>query len=347
MIDLLDLSASRRHFDTTTTQDLFTSSQWISIVADAYGIAIHAILDRARDATLPLALMDDLAGRRLIGLPFSDYMLLPIELDTIISLAERALDQFPDYRIMMRVALNAPVPAMHGQWNLRPSAVYHRVDITSEEALWQGLSQSFRNQVRQGWRHGVTAQLTRSREALERFIAMHTSLRNRKFMSLPQPQGFFHLIYERLIASGDGFFIESLHGDDVIASCLVLAHANVLYYKFSASTAEASEVRGNNVMLWELLRTAAATGHFRAIDLGRSGLGDGYAGLRHFKESLGASPHPILAMDHPARKPDDQAAKRATEFLALVKETTRLIASARDSQGLNDAAAQIFYRYFA
>lgn len=347
MIDLLDLSASRRHFDTTTTQDLFTSSRWISIIADTYGISIHAVLDRARGATLPLALMDDLAGRRLIGLPFSDYMLLPFELDTLISLAECALDQFPDYPIMMRVALNVSISVMHGQWDLRPSAVYHRVHVTSEEALWQGLSQSFRNQVRQGWRHGVTAQLTRSREALERFIAMHTSLRNRKFMSLPQPQSFFHLIYERLIASGHGFFVESLHGCDVIASCLVLAHANVLYYKFSASTPEAGEVRGNNVMLWELLRTAAKAGDVQAIDLGRSGLSNGYAGLRHFKESLGASAFPIAAINHAARKPDEQAAKRATEFLALVKESSRLIASVGDNRGLNDAAARIFYRYFA
>src|SRR5579859_1039541 len=188
MPDLLDFAASRRHFATTRTYDLFTSSDWISVIADTYGIGVHAVLDRAGGATLPLAVVDDLAGRRLIGLPFSDYMLLSFGLDTVISLAERAHDQYPDFAITMRVALDQPLPVMRGQWDIRPSAVYHRLHIDSEEALWRGLSQGFRNQVRQGWRRGVTAQVTRSREALERFIAMHTSLRNRKFMSLPQPR---------------------------------------------------------------------------------------------------------------------------------------------------------------
>lgn len=347
MIDLLDLPASRRHFATMRTQDLFTSSDWLSVIADTYGIAVHAVLDRADDATLPLAVMDDLAGRRLIGLPFSDYMLLPYGIDTAISLAERALARYPDFAIAMRIALNQPISTMRGQWDIRPSAVYHRLRIDSEAALWRGLSQSFRNQVRQGWRHGVTAQLTRSEEARERFISMHTSLRNRKFLSLAQPRDFLHLIYDRLMASGPGFFIESLRGSDVVASCLVLAHADVLYYKFSASTPDAAEVRGNNVMLWELLRTAAASGQFKTIDFGRSGLGEGYAGLRHFKESLGASAHPIAEISHPARRPDGQAAKHAAEFLALAKETSKLIASAGNSQELNDAAARIFYRYFA
>ena len=66
------------------------------------------------------------------------------------------------------------------------SAVYHRQAPAAEPALWQRLSQSFRNQVRQAQRHGVVTRIDRSLVALDRFYGLHTSVRNRKFASIPQ-----------------------------------------------------------------------------------------------------------------------------------------------------------------
>jgi GNAT acetyltransferase-like protein len=345
MIEVLAEAASLRHLAEIDADDIFTSTAWLSVIAEAYRMSFRAVRDRQAGTTLPFAVVDDLGGRRLISLPFSDYVKLPYDPLRLLDLAEAALDSLPAFSMSIRLAGPAPAPRQGSDWVIKPSAVYHRLAPAEEPALWQGLSPSFRNQVRQGQRHGVSARIDRSLAALDRFYGLHTAVRNRKFASIPQPRRFFHLIHDRFLATGHGFVLEAWHDDTIIGGCLVLRHCGTLYYKFSASLPQAGPVRANNLMLWELMRLAGADG--LALDLGRSGYGAGYKGLRHFKGSLGAATYPISSLTHSPREPDAQAALRAGEFAAIVGKLSRLVAlSGLDEDG-NDAAAELLYRYFA
>lgn len=343
MIDLLDQSSAQQKITADDTGELFTSWDWISVVTDTYAIPIHAVVNRANGAMLAFGVLDDLAGQRLIALPFSDYVLLPYPFEAVKTLADKALEAFPTFSMSIRLA--AAAPAEHGTWDIKQSAVYHRLAPAPENELWESLTQSFRNQVRQAQRNKITTRIDHSIEAVDRFYSLHTSVRNRKFNSIPQPRRFFHLIHQRLFGPARGFILEAWHDDVLVAGCLVLRRGQQLYYKFSASLPEALPIRANNLMLWELIRTAGGNG--LALDLGRSGLGDGYAGLRHFKDSLGAASLPLLNMTHRPREPDTRAIERAAEFSALAGKTSRLLSSAGLDEDGNDAAAELLYRYFA
>ncbi len=344
MIEILDQAASRRQLIENDISELFTSWDWISVVADTYGMPLQLATDREHGATLPFGVFDDFAGQRLIALPFSDYVILPSEFEMIIDLANAALDVFPAYSMSIRLAASVPAE-QYGGWDIKQSAVYHRLAPAPENALWGALSQSFRNQVRQGQRQGVTTRIDRSLAAVDRFYSLHTSVRNRKFASIPQPRRFFHLIHERFFVSERGFVLEAWQDDALLAACLVLRHGQQFYYKFSASLPAAGPVRANNVMLWDLIRIAAQSG--LALDLGRSGLGESYAGLRHFKDSLGATSYPLLALTHRAREPIVHLAERAAEFTKLAGRMSHLLATSDLDEAGNDAAAEMLYRYFA
>jgi Acetyltransferase (GNAT) domain len=340
MIEILCGAELSRHLAAADRVELFTSVTWLRLLGDTYGIEFAAARDRDSGALLPFAVLDDLRGQRLVSLPFSDYLTFPGDPMHLLDLADAALTAFPGFAMGIRLAGQAPEGG-RDCWRIAASAVYHRLAANGEAALWQGLAPSFRNQVRQAERNAVRVMSDRSPTAIERFYALHAALRNRKFQALPQPRRFFRLLHERFIAAGQGFVLEALHRDDVVAACIVLRHGAVLYYKFSASAPPANRLRANNLLLWELMRVAAAQG--LALDLGRSGCGPGYAGLRHFKAALGAAAQPITSLDLPPRRPDG----RAEEFTGLAQKLAHLLAAAGLDADGNDAAAELLYRYFA
>src|SRR5262245_16965055 len=191
MIEVLDRTDSERRIRDSGSQELFTSWSWLSLIFDCYGIPVLTIADRETGALLPVGMIDDLAGRRLIVLPFCDYVLLPFGWDMFARLADAALDAFPTSSISVRWGSAPAAPSQNGSWETKHAAVYHRVLPAAEGNLWQGLSQSFRNQVRQGQRQNVTARRDDSLAALDRFYSLHTSVRNNKFRQIPQPRRFF------------------------------------------------------------------------------------------------------------------------------------------------------------
>ena len=61
-----------------SSEDLFTSPAWLAVIAETYGFPIH-VAAAEREGALPFAALDDLMGRRLIAVPFSDYAAPPAD----------------------------------------------------------------------------------------------------------------------------------------------------------------------------------------------------------------------------------------------------------------------------
>lgn len=328
------------------SHDLFTSHAWLSIVQETYGFPILIAEQECSGENLPIALLDDLAGRRMMCMPFSDYASPSAGSRSVRRLFDSVLGSYPTFRQIISSPLDDVQSWQSEGWELTSEAVGHRVLITSEEGLWRNLSQGFRNQIRQAQKRGVTISHDASVEAMGRFYALHAYVRNRKFTSLPQPKLFFDKVYEHKIASGEGLILEAIADSDVVASCVALRHGTTIYYKFSASDLRAYELRANNLMLWELLRTAA-TEQCDVLDLGRSGKGESYAGLRHFKEGLGAETFPIRTF---VRNPIAESAENLMterDFRALVGDLSKRIAQGHPSTEENDRMSSLLYRFFA
>lgn len=325
--------------------DLFSSFDWVRMVRDTYGLTVRIAVDTDAGVVLPLARLDDLAGRRLNAFPFTDYLQPAGGGEDMRRLAEWVTAREPNFAITVNGALGETQTWINAGWSLQKQAVYHRIPITSQEALWSGMSVKFRNQVRQAQRNGVTVSIDDTPEGVDRFFTIHSELRSRKFASIPQPRRFFHAIRDRFNPQGRYFGVEARHEGVLCAACIAIACGGKLYYKFSASTLGGLPLRANNLMLWELLCLAMREG-YGELDLGRTGLGDSYSGLRQFKEGLGGQPFPISVFARTARTSDDAVAARADAFRSLANQIVEAVARHKSSEDLNDRMGELLYRYF-
>lgn len=327
--------------------DLFTDPAWLGLIADHYSFPVSVVADTKSGATLPVACIDDLAGRRLVSFPFSDYIAPPGPASAYLALAEAAVSMFPE--AVARMSLAASGDGMdedawtQSGWIVSQASVYHRVLFSAgEAAAWDSMSVAFRNQVRQGLRNGVTVTVSQSVEAIDRFFNLHCQLRNKKFMSIPQSKGFFHDIHARFAPNGRLFVFESRLDGQTAAACVAISRGSRLYYKFSSSDPTLLTSRANNVMLWELVRFAVREG-YAEVDLGRSGLSNSYRGLRHFKEGLGGQAFPIMTLNRPLAAP---LREQENLFRALVNGVVDAVVLHETREDLNDRISRLIYRFF-
>lgn len=324
---------------------LFQSRTWMRALNAAYAFDFHrAVLpgSRADDRpSLPFAVMNSALRRRVISLPFSDYVdtgsMSPEECRQLLDQIREAYPQAP------LLATTTYPHDTDGLGQVDRTAFYHRVPTPSHDAVDDGMRSSFSRNVRQARREGVTTHRSTSAPGMATFYDLHKALRFGKFGKIPQPQRFFRALREAFLETGNGFLLQARREGRVIASALVLQHRDVLYYKFGASAKDALEYRPNNLLFHTLLHDAVDAG-CRAVDLGLSGTGDDYAGLRRFKESFGGVPHPVTRFR--INPPDHDAAAEA-ELNELLGSLTRAVVEHDLDDDATDAISSIVYPYFA
>ena len=293
-----------------------------------------AVLPSGR--ALPYVRLEDVGGARAVALPFSDY--LPIS-DVADAIAGTRLlgDVAPAAQLTLKTALG--------------SADAHRVPgaRVSREAVLHvllpgaGPSKRLRVNARRAERDGVTVRRRVSPEALATFYELFARLRIGKFGSIPQPRSFFEAVYGEFVARGRGYFLEAVFEGRVIASLCLLKAGGRLYYKFGASSLEALAPRPNH-LLFRTLLDELHEGRYAAIDLGLSGAGPTYAGLRDFKSMTGATAAPLHYLEvTPVGY--DPAPRRA--HLARLSAVTRAMTEAGLSTQQLSRLSEAIYPSFA
>jgi lipid II:glycine glycyltransferase (peptidoglycan interpeptide bridge formation enzyme) len=166
------------------------------------------------------------------------------------------------------------------------NAYVHRIATHHADEAQANQSSSFKRNVRKAEKKDIAIRQKRDIPTLVNFYTLYCELRFGKFGSIPQPFSFFENIFDGLISKKNGFMLEAVFENQVIASIIVLQHKDVLFYKFGASSKDHLELRPNN-LLFDALINHAVENEISAIDLGLSGAGESYKGLVRFKESMG------------------------------------------------------------
>jgi hypothetical protein len=123
-----------------------------------------------------------------------------------------------------------------------------------------------------------------SMEGISAYYRLHALTRKRHGLP-PQPFSFFREIHKELIAKGNGF-VAIARRDKVSAAAAVFLRAGKhAVYKFAASEGSLSNLRGNNLVVWEAIRRLVEMG-CESLHFGRTALNN--AGLRRFKLAWGA-----------------------------------------------------------
>jgi hypothetical protein len=344
-----DASPSPTKASSLKASSLFESEEWLRVLDETYDLSFHQATlpdDAVSPADEPapslvFATSNSAIRPRVISLPFSDYVdTASIPVDAYRGLVGLIQEVYPSRPLIVKTTYPHDTENVGA---IDRTALYHRVPTSSHEAVDDGMRSSFQRGVRKARREDVNTERSRSEEALSAFYQLHKSLRFGKFGKIPQPKRFFQAIRRRFLEADRGFLLQATRHGRVIASALVLQHEDVLYYKFGASAKDALDHRPNNILFHDLMHHSVDAG-CTCVDLGLSGTGDAYEGLRRFKESFGGVPRPVtrFRIDPPGY---DAAAEE--ELNELLGSLTDVVVDHDLDDDVTDAISSLAYPYFA
>ncbi len=267
----------------------FHQPAWAAFLSDAYNFDAFAIAlgrsDTLTDGIPVLEVRSLLGRRRWVSLPFTDEC-SPLgdqvaELTAAVDTARRSAGVGSHE---VRAGLPAGIA--------RPRAVTHRLTLDNDlESLMRGYRASVRQGIRAAAREGIVVrQATHSHDLTHTFYGLHVATRRR--LGVPvQRRRYFKLLWDRVLASGNGFALIAERDGVALAAAVFLSSNGVVVYKYGASDARHWRLRANNALFHEAISLAVARG-FSVFDWGRTDFAD--AGLRRFKVSWGSSEHELV-----------------------------------------------------
>jgi hypothetical protein len=270
---------------------IFHTSAWARVLARTYGHKpIYLKFSRGTKTFGLVPLMEvtsPFTGRRGVSVPFSDFCdplffdepaQKNLWVDAIVDLGCQRRWRYVEFR--------------GGETVLPPSASLaatyygHTLDLSiGAEALFDRLSSPVRRALRKATKSGLTIDVNSSRSAMLSFYKLHQGTRRRHGLP-PQPLSFFLNIYDEIIRPGLGFIVIANSSEAPIAAAIFFHSGRTALYKFGASDQRLQQLRGNNLVMWEAIRTLATKG-VRRLYFGRTAAAN--IGLRRFKVAWGAA----------------------------------------------------------
>jgi hypothetical protein len=323
---------------------LFHSPAWIAALRSAYGFAPRAWVavdgGGASRGGVAYCEIDDLIGRRLVSLPFSDVCdpLLP-DPGAWAPLRARLVDR--GLPLVLR-CLDDGFLAGDPEFAITKRARWHTLSLGAPADTLRGrFGDTTRRAIAKAERAGVAVRPLEGDRELAGFMRLHAQLRKRKYRLLAQPPAFFGAIAEQFRAIDGWYPLGAYLGDRLLAATVYLRWGDTLYYKFNASDPEGLALRPNNLLVWAGLKLAVSLG-CRALDLGPSD--DDQPGLIRFKREFGATERELRFFK---RTPEGYPGERGAELRPVLGEMTRLLTSPAVTDDVTAAAGAVLYRYFA
>lgn len=322
--------------DVPSGDELFAHPRWVGALAAVYRFPVRWATDGS--AALPFAVLDDLAGRRVVGFPFSDY--LPIDDPAVAAALFELLGQsFPTHRIVLKTRLSNEDAAMVPNASVTRRAVYHRMDATSPPP-----DANFRRNVRKGKKHGHLKRDVNQEFALDKFYALYTWQRYQKFGSIPQPKSFFaRLQAEYSTEEEDAFWMCFDKNFQAASAHMFLPAGRGLFYKFGTTENALQYLRPNN-LLFDAAMELVRSGAYDFLDFGLSGTSEKYAGLRRFKASTGATELPLTYLE---RRPSAYDDRTETLFKQHLGALTKTMVAQELQPDATSTLSEHLYPYFA
>ena len=212
--DLLDPADPRwlAYIASDPASMIYHHPAWIETIVSCYGsqAMVATLFDERGTIVAGMPLIDQrslILGRRLVGLPFSDFCPLLGRGPDDVSMLLLALAGLRRSRGAERLEIRWPLPEHQGIWAGEPM-LRHTTPLSADaEEL---LARFHRTRVRQPLRvareQGVEVRRGSSWKDLSIYYDLHVRTR-RRLGAPPQPARFFELLQERVLDRGLGFLL--------------------------------------------------------------------------------------------------------------------------------------------
>lgn len=292
MLDISILTASdeplwQAYVDSHPEATIYHTLAWRDILYNEYRFEPVYLLAREREKNvgiLPMFLVKNLRGMRLVSLPFSIYGGPIGDSGEIVS----ALLSKAKEMIMRGVAGSIESKCMPVGIEELGSASEEKgmkVDLTiSVDGLWKQLTD--RNDVNRAIREGLKFSLSDG-DGIEKFYQLQ--LMTRKRLGLPTPSlRYYRSFFERMPGMVKLALVKK--GDTPIAGGIFFAYKGSILYALGASEQKYLYCRPNDMLIWEMIKWGCDNG-FNILDLGPTPFSD--KGLMHFKAKWGGRTIPV------------------------------------------------------
>lgn len=322
---------------------VFHSPEWMQVLAETYGMEIRALvaLDGAGEprAGIPFGRIQDIMGKRIVSLPFSDYCdPLVNSRDEWDGLIERLLAE--DCPVAVRCLHNS-FPLADERFAPANKAKWHGLDLEPDlEALWRGLDDSARRAIKKAQRDGVVVRVAEREEELRVFFEMHLGIRKHKYRLLAQPYRFFQNLWRHILQQHKGFLMLAVHQGEIIGGVMFLQWKDTLYYKFNASSPAHLGHRPNDLVIWEGIQYGKARGYTR-FDFGLSDWDQ--EELIRYKRKYASEEKTISFLRH---APKGGPTEHERLLRSLLTQLTELFVDESVPEEVTDKAGDILYRFF-
>ncbi|WP_319585141.1 GNAT family N-acetyltransferase [uncultured Pseudodesulfovibrio sp.] len=316
------------------TSCIFFSARWLKVLSESFGFKIMGL--RMQDGVLPFADIDDVVGKRIVSLPYSDFVSSGISGACLAEGLNSLRLAYPDHSFSLKLAKD-DFPG----WPVEDGAMHHEVSLDEEDVMWRRCSTNFRRNVNKARKHAVEVRMRSDEQGIRDFYHQLRDHRRHKFGILTPPLRFFEKLHEHFFRDGAGYVAEACLDGRVCSSVLVLFHGDVACYKFGASDLGALEFRPNNLLFWEVMLDTFKRG-CKTLDLGMSWASEDDAGLRRFKEGMGGEP---IGLSVIKSWPDEACREREERNRQVFRELTSIFVG-QDSDEVLDRACDTLFPLF-
>lgn len=327
--------------DFDSAANLFTSKQWLALLRLEYGFDFYGVVrSRQNKPLLLFAKIDDLLGKRIISLPFSDYTEPEVADGNELLAGLGFLRQhFADHLITLKL-LGCLPPT--NNMELSRQAFCHRINLQGDlDSIWQKTSKAFKKGVRKSERLGLKIKIDNSAEGLDKFYQMLVVIRRFKFNILPQAKSFYARFLDGFLSVGAGNLWFAYADDQAVAAAMIIHHGNGMFDKMGVSDPQYLACRPNNFLLWKVM----SFGHhhkFSFLDMGLTPVAN--EGLLRFKDSLGGVRSPI---NYYSLVPASFDKVRQSQIKELIASLTTLLVRPGVPNSVVEDASTLLYRFFA
>lgn len=319
------------YVETREDATVYHSLAWRDLLEGTYGFGPQYLMAEQGGTVaglLPLFLVSNLAGRRLMSLPLSMY-------GGALCQDEATFQALLEGARALGVAADAPVSVR--SWHEQDVQGYHRVQEETDFVVTvteggetahfdKRLKPAARRAIRKAERSGLRVR----QGGVELVPVFHgLLLRARRAQGLPCP-GRRYLA--RLLADIPGGIFCCTWEGETLGGLLYLDDGRSVYYAFAASLEKGRILRAADLLLWELLRYTYSEGR-RQLYLG--GAMPDQEGLLQFKRKWGGEERPMFSY---RTRPDERHGRTKRSGIPLYRHLPLWAA-----RGLGPLAIRWFY----
>lgn len=266
---------------------VFHTRAWLGALCRSYGYEPVVLTTSAPGEALANGILfcrvrSLLTGRRLVSLPYSDHCALLASAEELPVLLGAALESARRERLKY-LELRPTEPLVSDDLACSQSFIFHMLDLRREieDIFAEFHADCVRRKIRRAGREELTVEAGRSDALLDDFFELQVITRRRHGFP-PQPRQWFRNLLDEM---GDRSCIRvARHSGRAIASILTLRYRRTEVYKYGCSRAEHNHRGGMQLLLWNAIEEAKASG-MEEMDFGRSDILA--EGLIRFKDRWG------------------------------------------------------------